>query len=203
MKIILASQSPRRREILKRIGVNFEVMPSQKEEVVTSTIPYEVVKELSSQKADDIKNKYFEINNKSLEDVIIIGADTIVSFEDKILGKPKDKKDAYNMLKLISGNVHQVYTGVSVIYIKANEELDKAKEISFYEETNVYVKALTDKDILEYIETGEPMDKAGSYAIQGIFGKYIDKYHGDYDNVVGLPANRLVKELKENFDVEI
>ena len=205
-KIILASGSPRRRGILKQIGIDFEVMVSDCEEVITKTIPYEVVQELSGQKAMDIYNK---INN-DYDDLVVIGADTVVSANNTILGKPKDKDDAYNMISSIENDKHQVYTGVSIIIKKDNVSdiynkitadnnslvtvsyIDNSSIIITYSEcTDVHVCHLTEDMINEYISTSEPYDKAGGYAIQGYFAKYIEKINGDYLNVVGLPVVKI------------
>ncbi len=192
--IILASKSPRRKELLEQIGIQFRCMPSLKEEIITKVVPEEVVKELSEQKARDIESQ-LEIKG----DTVIIGADTIVAFDDKILGKPSDKEDAVNMLSSISGHKHQVYTGVTMIYLSGNVR----KEITFKEKTDVFVRNLSKEDILEYVATDEPMDKAGSYGIQGKFAKYVEKINGDYNNVVGLPVSRLFNEAREHFGIDL
>ncbi|MBE5964468.1 MAG: septum formation protein Maf [Lachnospira sp.] len=187
IKIVLASASPRRREILSQVGFDFEICPSDKEELVTSTAPEEVVLELSMQKAKDIYERYQE------EDVLIIAADTIVAKDDKILGKPRDKEDAIEMLKLIQGSSHKVYTGVTLMLRKEDGCITK----SFYEATKVNVFPMTMDNILEYIDSKEPFDKAGAYAIQGLFAAYIESIEGDYYNVVGLPIGRLCSKLRE------
>ena len=185
MNIILASNSPRRTEILSSINITHLVIPSNCEEVVEVGLkPYEVVESLSYQKANDVFSKH--------QDDIVIGADTIVVVDDIILGKPKDKTDAIKMLNMISGRCHEVITGVSII---SND-----KTITFHEVTKVYVKKLTLEEIEEYISIENVYDKAGSYAIQGIFAKYIDSFEGEYNNVVGLPINRLQKELEGYTD---
>jgi len=189
MKIILASGSPRRKELLGRLTDNFEIMVSDKEENITADSPEDTVKKLSAMKAKDIDDMLLTSN------ILIIGADTIVYHNGEILGKPCDEDDAFNKLKGLSGDVHSVYTGVSVIF---NHDIH-----SFYEKTDVYVKEMTDYEIIEYIKTGEPMDKAGAYGIQGIFSKYIDHINGDYENVVGLPVDRLNDEVKQRFDIDL
>ncbi|MGO5052916.1 Maf family protein [Lachnospiraceae bacterium LCP25S3_G4] len=182
--IILASASPRRKELLEQIGLDIIIMPSQKEEVITSSIPSEIVLELSYQKAKDICDKISY-------DATIIGADTIVTYQDSILGKPKDETHAFSMLKMLQGRTHTVYTGVTIISKK-----DASKTVhSFVESTAVTCYPMTDAEIYQYISTGDPMDKAGSYGIQGIFAKHIQKIQGDYNNVVGLPLGRLYQEL--------
>lgn len=186
-KIILASASPRRKELLTQVGVCFQILPSQKEEVITSNRPEDVVKELSYQKAMDVANGLEE-------DTIIIGADTIVVNRDVIVGKPRDKEHAYEVLMSLQGKAHYVFTGVTVIH-KNNNALDW---FTFYEKTEVTMYRMTEKEIHAYIKTGEPMDKAGAYGIQGRGAIYIKKIVGDYNNVVGLPIARLHQEMKQH-----
>ena len=187
MQIVLASQSPRRRELLDRAGFLFEVIPSDRDEIITKTIPSEVVCELSYQKAMDV---YEKLANQ--ENYLVIGADTVVASEGEILGKPKSKQEAYDMLKKLAGKDHEVYTGVTFVY---NE--DVLKSHTFFECTRVTFYPMTDKEINDYIKTGDPMDKAGAYGIQGPCGIYIEKIDGDYNNVVGLPIARVYQELKK------
>ena len=197
-KIILASGSPRRKELLKQMGLEFEVMPSHCEEVITRKIPWEIVMELSSQKARELVYKAAmdslsddkSGNDGDGQNVLVIGADTIVAYKDEILGKPKDKDDAVRMLKLLQGKQHSVYTGVSLVYLKEGI----AQTRTFVEETKVFVAPMTDEQIEAYVATGERMDKAGSYAIQGLFAEFIVKIDGDYNNVVGLPIGRIMRE---------
>lgn len=186
MKIILASGSPRRKEILEQIGVTFEIHPAKGEELITKNVPAEVVAELSEQKANEVAALY-------PPDTLVIGADTIVSFDGRILGKPKDEADAFRMLQSLSGNTHQVFTGVTVLCRK-----DGARDsLTFTECTDVTMFPMTESEIKGYIATGEPMDKAGAYAVQGLFAKYIKGLNGDFYNVMGLPVARLFQELKE------
>lgn len=198
LDIILASKSPRRKELLSQIDIDFRCMVSEKEEVITSDKPQEVVKELAIQKARDVENIIREAEG-IVKDTIIIGADTVVAHKDKILGKPLDKDDAFGMLKDISGDIHSVFTGVCVIFISG----DSRKEIAFSERTKVYVNTLSDKDIYDYIETLEPMDKAGAYGIQGRFGKHVKKIDGDYNNVVGLPVAALFNNVRDVFGIDL
>lgn len=186
MKIILGSASPRRKELLERMGLAFEVIPSKGEEIITKKLPSEVVTELAQQKANVV------LHELSGNDLLIIGADTIVAYGHQILGKPADEEDAYRMLHTLSGKTHQVYTGVCLLRIRP----DGQTEHLFYEKTDVTFYPMTDREIWEYIRTGDPMDKAGSYGIQGVFGKYVREIHGDYNNVVGLPIARLYQEMK-------
>ena len=189
MKIILASASPRRRELLEQIGIEFEIKISEVEEVVTSTKPEEVVKELSGQKAQAV----FDVLEKEMkEDYLVVGADTIVFADGEILGKPKDYEDCKRMLRLLQNNIHQVFTGVTLIW----KEQGKTCKTSFAEATDVRVCSMDEDEIKAYIETGEPMDKAGGYGIQGFFARYVEGIDGDYNNVVGLPVARLYKEMK-------
>ena len=189
MKYILASGSPRRRELLGSLGIDFEIIPAEGEEVITSEIPSEVVTSLSEQKAKEIFHKVLRDNKDTL---VVIGSDTVVSYKEKILGKPKDRDDAGRMIEDLQGKTHQVYTGVTVIF--GNGSLEEA--FSFYECTNVNVYPMDEKEISDYLDTDEPYDKAGAYGIQGLFGKYVRGIEGDYNNVVGLPLSRLYQELK-------
>ena len=188
-KIILASASPRRRELLANVGVIFQVCPGDSEEKITKEIPEEIVKELSLQKAMAAASKF------DMEDgTIVLGADTIVSFEGRILGKPKNEDDAVNTLSILQGNTHQVYTGVTVMERKNADW----RIITFAERTDVSFYPVSEEEIRTYVATGEPMDKAGSYGIQGRFGAYVKEICGDYTNVVGLPVGRLFYEMKKN-----
>lgn len=198
-QIILASASPRRKELLEQIGLQFEICPAKGEEVITKTIPHEVVQELASQKAKEVAGmvKAYETSHGELmtpQDIMVIGADTIVAYENQILGKPKDEEDAFRMLSMLSGNTHAVYTGVSIVLLGAS---GKAGEMTFYEKTDVVMRAMSKDEIYRYIATGEPMDKAGAYGIQGKCAIYIDKIDGDYNNVVGLPIAAIYRELKK------
>ncbi|MDO4445944.1 MAG: Maf family protein [Bacillota bacterium] len=190
-RIILASQSPRRRELLTQIGLKFEVIPSTVEEVITSTNPVEVVQELAQQKARDVA----EVAGREMakDSLLVIGADTIVVYEGKILGKPEDKEDAVRMLTMLQGKEHSVYTGVAL--------LSGEQEIVFAEETQVQMCPMTPEEILWYVNTGEPMDKAGAYGIQGLCARFIRQVQGDYNNVVGLPVGRIYQELKKEEGV--
>ena len=203
-QIILASASPRRKELLEQIGLEFEIIPAKSEEVITKTAPHEVVMELSCQKALEVAgmlNQFSENHDEIMtpQDMLVIGADTVVAAQNaagrmEILGKPKDEKDAYRMLSLLSGKAHAVYTGVTLVFL---DKSGKAGAHSFYEKTDVYMREMTDLEIRRYIATGEPMDKAGSYGIQGKCAIYIEKIDGDYNNVVGLPVSAIYAELKK------
>ncbi len=198
-RIILASASPRRKELLEQIGIEFEICPAKGEEVITKTLPEEVVMELSKQKAEEIASMVlsFEENHKEITtptDILVIGADTVVAHQGKILGKPKDEADAKHMLRALSGNTHSVFTGVTLVLI---DKQGRCGEVVFYEKTDVTMHTMSEKEIEHYVATGEPMDKAGAYGIQGKCAIYIEKIEGDYNNVVGLPISRLYQELKK------
>jgi septum formation protein len=180
-KIILASGSPRRRELLTQIGIEFEIVKAESEEIITTSVPAEAVKELSMQKAAEVAGK--------CDGTIVIGADTVVAIDGQILGKPKDREDAVRMLRMLQGRSHEVLTGVSVIL----KELQKS--ICFAEVTKVHVFPMTEEQIEAYVNSKEPMDKAGAYGIQGGFAAYVSGIEGDYNNVVGLPVGRLYQEV--------
>ena len=184
MKTILASASPRRKELLSLAGLEYEVVVSECEEILPEKIlPHEAVMLLAKQKAEDV----FCRNS----DCMVIAADTVVALEDKILGKPKDAEDAFNMLSALSGRQHTVYTGVCI--------MTKAKTDCFFVGTDVEFYSLTEKEIREYIATKEPMDKAGAYGIQGKGFVLVKGIHGDYFNVVGLPLAETVRHIA-SFD---
>ena len=198
-KIILASASLRRRELLAQIGMDFEVRASYAEEKTEAKDPEELVKELSALKALDIWEKLSEEEKKT---GLVIGADTVVSICGAVMGKPKDREDAAGMLSLLQGRTHQVYTGVTFIYLDEKGDRDTGRKTerrvnSFFEKTDVLVFPMSEEEIARYVDTGDPMDKAGAYGIQGIFAAYIKGIAGDYNNVVGLPVGRLYQELKK------
>ena len=188
-KIILASASPRRKELLAKAGISFTVIPAAGEEKRTSENPGEAVQQLARDKAEWVAQSLAECE----EGTLVIGSDTIVVFENRILGKPKDRRDAAETLEKLQGNTHQVYTGVTVLERKAG----KWVEHTFFESTDVTFYPVSREEIQDYIATGEPMDKAGSYGIQGLFGIYVKGICGDYNNVVGLPVARLFHEMKK------
>ena len=190
MNYILASASPRRRELLTQAGFSYEVIPSDVEEKITQTLPPDIVMELAHQKAWDVFQKH--VCNSDRTDCIIIGADTIVSYQDEILGKPSDSEEAYQMLSMISDRTHQVYTGVSLVIFQNGQTMFH----DFYEKTDVTFYPVSKQDILTYIASGDPLDKAGAYGIQGSFAVHVKGISGDYNNVVGLPISRLYQELK-------
>lgn len=188
-KIILASASPRRKMLLKQIGLNFKVVVSDFEEKIDMKIdPHKLARKLSLGKA--------KIVAKKLNNSIIIAADTFVTFKGKILGKPKDKQDAKRVLKLLSGKTHLIITGFTIIDTTTGQSVTKSIE------TKVYFKKLTDKEISVYVATSEPLDKAGAYGIQEKGSVFVKKIEGDYFNVVGLPIYAVVDTLKK-FGVKI
>lgn len=176
--LILASKSPRRRELLSLITTDFEIKSADVDEALPSPItPDEAVLYLSKIKASPFAGG----------DCAVIGCDTVVAVDGRILGKPTDEEDAFNMLRLLSGRTHSVYTGVTIF--------NKDKRHSFYVKTDVTFFELSDKEIESYIKTGEPFDKAGAYGIQGKGSMLVKEIKGDYFNVVGLPVSRLKREL--------
>lgn len=192
-KVILGSASPRRRELLAQIGARFEVRTSGREEVYHSTVPEEIVRELAIMKAENVAEDLADEQGRTPEDTIVIGADTIVVLDGKILGKPKDEKDAADMIRALQGRSHEVYTGVAILdYDARGEKNVSVRAVG----TKVYVNSMDEAEISAYIDTGEPMDKAGAYGIQGRFAAYIDRIEGDYYNVVGLPVSYVYQALK-------
>ena len=187
-RIILASASPRRQELLTQIGLPFEVCPSEWEEVTDKELPEEVVQELSYHKAMEVYER-----NVTEEGTVVIGADTIVACGGQILGKPGTRERAEEMLGKLQGGTHQVYTGVAFVW----KEKERTESAGFYECTDVRIFPMTEEEIRCYVETGEPMDKAGAYGIQGGFAAFIQGICGDYNNVVGLPVGRVYQELKK------
>lgn len=209
--IILASASPRRKELLTQIGMTFEVMKSCGEEIMTKTEPKDAVMELAAAKAEEVfarceagETEYGDGEQERIiqgdhgsgspngqhrygRERLIIAADTVVAADGMILGKPKDEADAVRMLTMLQGRTHQVYTGVTLLSAKGQR--------TFYECTEVTFVPMTREQIEEYVRTGDPLDKAGAYGIQGCFAAYVSRIEGDYYNVVGLPLARLVQEI--------
>lgn len=182
-RLILASQSPRRRELLEQIGIEFTVQPSTVEEKITETDPRKVVQELAHQKAEDVA--------ASVSEGTVLGADTIVVLDGKIMGKPKSREHAVEMLQSLQGRTHSVFTGVALIRKGAGSE----QTLQFAEETQVTMYLMSREEIENYVDTKEPMDKAGAYGIQGRCAAFIERISGDYNNVVGLPVARIYQEL--------
>lgn len=193
MKFILASGSPRRKEILENISLEFEIMADESDEImIEGEKPYDTVKRLAMQKAKNIASRV-----ETGENTIVIGADTVVSIDEKILGKPKDEREAKDMLLTLSGRINTVYTGLAVL------ETQSGKAVSEFVSTGVKFRSLSEKEIENYIKSGEPMDKAGAYGIQKIGGLFVESINGDYFNVVGLPLCRLGEILSEEFGINL
>lgn len=183
-KIILASTSPRRKEIFEKAGIPFSIEDSGYEEDLSLPLePRELAKQLALQKVRMAAGRH--------KDAVVIGADTIVVVHDRILGKPKDLDEAADMLKLLRGSTNTVITGIAIVDTKSG------KNIARTEETKVHFKKLADKEIAEYVATGEPMGKAGAYAVQGLGASLIDKIDGDFHNAMGLPLAVLLEELEK------
>ena len=201
--IVLASSSPRRRELLEREGVSFVVQSADVDESLESDLlrqPEEAVKKLAERKAGAVVQQVLG-DPDYVGAAAIIGADTVVVLGDKIYGKPADEEDAHRILRELSGRTHEVITGVSVWLVSA----PPSKEVSlgfrtFTETSRVTFKALSDEAIAEYVAGGEPMDKAGAYGIQGDGGALVDRIDGDFDNIVGLPVSRLLEVFSEIFE---
>ena len=211
VRLVLASASPRRRELLSQIGLEFTVMPSTKEENAKTTEAGALVQELSRQKAVDIweqlsggqgqnpdadqeqiseETQEPNLNGKRQPELLVIGADTVVCCEGKILGKPHSWEAAAEMLTALQGRSHEVYTGVTLY--------SQSETVTFFECTQVEFYPMTEVEISEYIDSKEPMDKAGAYGIQGLGARFVKGIRGDYNNVVGLPVGRLYQELKSH-----
>lgn len=188
MKIILASGSPRRRELLEQTGYEFEIEVSDADENIQADDPGELVEQLSFRKADAVARKHLQE-----QACTVIGADTVVVQDREVLGKPNGEQGAVEMLKELSGRTHQVYTGVSLFLIK-DGKLTASQ--SFHVCTDVTMRPMSDREIADYVATGEPMDKAGAYGIQGKAAVFISGIHGDYYNVVGLPVCETVQQLQ-------
>ncbi|GMB07471.1 septum formation protein [Thermolongibacillus altinsuensis] len=182
MRLILASSSPRRKELLEMIQLPFEILVSDVDESFDPNLPpKEIVQQLAFKKAKAVLAK--------AKDACVIGADTIVVYEGTILGKPKDENDAFRMLKMLAGATHEVWTGVAIC--------TETEQITFAEQTKVTFWDLTDEEIWDYIATKEPLDKAGAYGIQQFGSLFVRKIEGDYFSVVGLPIAKTARELKK------
>ncbi|MBO6794354.1 MAG: septum formation inhibitor Maf [Balneolaceae bacterium] len=188
LKIVLASQSPRRKKLLSQLGLTFDVKPSTCEEIITSNNPVEVVSSLSLQKAEEVSSR--------CANSLVIGSDTIVVLDGQILGKPENERNAIDMLNSLSGRQHSVFTGVALV--TTNGQAEVVKSHTFVEETIVTFSELSIPEIESYVAGGSPMDKAGSYGIQDDWGSvFVEKIEGDFYNVVGFPLNRFYREMKE------
>ena len=191
MRIILASKSPRRREILETLGLTFDIIVADADESSDIRCPNELVATLASRKGRAVLDKLGDDNR----DTLIIASDTLVYANDEFLGKPKDRADAERMIRMLSGSSHEVVSGI-YLYLNGHEESGATA-------TRVIFDEMSDSEIEAYLATDEPYDKAGAYAIQGKAGAYIRGIEGDYFNVVGLPVNLLKNTLKEKFNLEI
>ena len=190
MKVILASASPRRKEIFQNTKLNFDIQKSDIEEVILENeSPEDMVVRLAYEKAFDVA--------KRNTDRLVIGADTIVALDNEVLGKPKDQNEAYQMIKRLSNKTHKVITGISLINLKEN------KIIKDYVVSFVTFKDLSEDSIKDYINTNESLDKAGAYGIQGYGALLVKNIQGDYFNIVGLPISRLSDLLKNHFDINL
>ncbi|MBE7053251.1 MAG: septum formation inhibitor Maf [Ruminococcaceae bacterium] len=191
-RFVLASKSPRRKELLDTLKIEYEVIESSVDESAVSKdeLPDIYVQKLAILKSTDVASKI-----KS--EVLVIGADTIVEYEGRFLGKPKTREEAYEMIKLLSGKKHNVYTGICVTNSKTMEFT------STFEKTEIIFNEIEHNEIIKYINTDEPYDKAGGYAIQGYANRFIENIVGDYNNVVGLPVYKLSNILKDEFDIDI
>lgn len=197
--LILASSSPRRIEMMQKHGYPIIIRPADIDETLPDNItPEHAVQYLALKKAYSCEKNLMK-NEPHLKGSIIIGADTVV-YKEHIMGKPRSRREAEEMLRSIRNTCHQVATGVAVII--AGETCKKNEKV-FCDITKVYCADFTDKQLNEYLDTDEPYDKAGSYAIQGLFGKYIEKIEGSFDTVVGLPIDRLEKVLTKDFQYKI
>lgn len=190
MKVILASASPRRKEILQNTKLNFDIQKSDIEEVILENeSPEDMVVRLAYEKAFDVA--------KRNTDRLVIGADTIVALDNEVLGKPKDKEEAYQMIKKLSNKTHKVITGISLINIS------HGMVVNDYVVSLVTFKDLSEDSIKDYINTNESLDKAGAYGIQGYGALLVDNIQGDYFNIVGLPISKLSDLLKDHFDINL
>ncbi|XP_062982402.1 probable bifunctional dTTP/UTP pyrophosphatase/methyltransferase protein [Elgaria multicarinata webbii] len=199
-RVVLASASPRRQEILTNVGLRFEVVPSWFKETLEKSsfaAPYEYAVETAKQKALEVA-KRMHLKHLRTPDVVI-GADTIVTIEEQILEKPVDKQDAYKMLSRLSGKEHSVFTGVAIVHCSSKDNQLETDITDFYEETKVKFSELSEELLWEYIHSGEPMDKAGGYGIQALGGMLVEYVHGDFLNVVGFPLNHFCKKLAELY----
>ncbi len=209
-KVILASASPRRRELLTQIGMEYEVIPALSEEKLPlrkaggslgcagdcrdgerEPLPSEIVELLSAQKAGEVLERLLKEKRSFFT---VIGADTVVALDGVVMGKPGSRQEAISMLTRLQGRSHQVYTGVTLI--AQNGENEPPLQVIFHEKTDVVMYPMSETEINAYVDTGEPMDKAGAYGIQGRCAAFIREIHGDYNNVVGLPVGRVYQELK-------
>lgn len=188
--IILASASPRRAKLMEQAGFSFTVIPSTAEETVSPDTPDRLVEELAFLKANEVYQR-IKVDYAD-KDFMVIGADTIVYYDKEVLGKPADEQEAFDMLKMLSDRTHQVYTGIAIIQKNKGEKNTQL----LFDKTDVTFYPISDYEIKEYIATGDPLDKAGAYGIQGPFAIHIKEIQGDYNNVVGLPIAKLYQTIR-------
>jgi septum formation protein len=198
MKYILASGSPRRVELIQKLHLPFEVEKALGEELTSETEPAKYAMSLAREKALEVYNRLSNIPRSAKKDsLFVLGADTIVVHEGHILGKPSDEEDAFEMLSSLSGKTHEVYTGVAFVFDR--NDVSKAAEpaiFSFFDRTEVTFNELSADEIRAYISTGDPLDKAGAYGIQGDFSIHVSGVKGNFENVIGLPVSKIYEEMK-------
>lgn len=199
MKIILASKSPRRKEILETLGIQFEILTANTDEQSTQTDPALLVEQLAMQKAQDVQ-ELLEAQDKLEPNTLIIASDTVVALNGEILGKPCDRNDARRMISGLQNTTHHVLSGIAFCYIDAQSNRRGAYS---HASTAVHFGPMSDADIELYLDSDEPYDKAGAYAIQGLAGRWITGIEGDYFNVVGLPVNTMCELAKQAFDIDL
>ncbi len=199
MKIILASKSPRRKEILEMLDISFTIVTADTDEHSEQTDPALLVEQLAMQKAQDVQD-LLDAQDKLEPDTLIIASDTVVALKSKILGKPKDREDARSMIKGLQNTTHHVLSGIAFCYYDAQK---KRRGAVSHASTAVHFGPMSDTDIELYLDSGEPYDKAGAYAIQGLAGRWITGIEGDYFNVVGLPVNTMCELAKQAFGIDL
>ncbi|WWR17152.1 Maf family protein [Lachnospiraceae bacterium JLR.KK008] len=201
-QVILASASPRRKELLEQMGLSFRIVPCEKEEIITGVTPKEIVENLSYQKAEDVAQRLQDTGaelqqegdcgQEAGETMLVIGSDTIVVCDGQIMGKPHSEEEAFAMIQKLQGRTHEVYTGVTIARAGANN----IAYDTFSECTSVKVHSMEDEEIRDYLALGESMDKAGAYGIQGGFAVFVEEIQGEYGTVLGLPVAALYQALR-------
>ena len=199
MKVILASKSPRRKEILQTLGIDFTILTADTDEHSAQTDPALLVEQLALQKAQNVHNLLLA-EDKLQPDTLIIASDTVVALHGEILGKPQDKKDARRMIKALQNTTHHVLSGIAFCYTDAHKT---TKHAYSHASTAVHFGPMSEADIELYVNSDEPYDKAGAYAIQGLAGRWITGIEGDYFNVVGLPVNTMCELAKQAFGIDL
>lgn len=199
MNVILASKSPRRKEILEMLGIDFSVVTANTQEDSAQSDPALLVEQLAMQKAQDVQN-LLQAQGRLQRDTLIIASDTVVALNGEILGKPRDKEDARRMITGLQGTTHFVLSGIAFCYFDAD---GNRKNICSHASTAVHFGPMSKEDIELYISSDEPYDKAGAYAIQGLAGRWIRGIEGDYFNVVGLPVNTMCELAKQAFGIDL